>query len=102
MLGKTVSSTGKLAAVAVALVPMYWTFAQLTTLKTEDGRVLTDDAKKLLHNPITIFIMAYGTAYAAIGDGPAVTQSLAVISAILYYIFVLHPEIGKKYFDTEK
>ena len=102
MLAHAVSSGGKVAAVAVALVPMYWTMTQLKSLTTEDGKMLTDEAKNILNHPVTILLMAYGTAYASIGDGAAATQSLAVISAVAYYMFVLHPEIGKKYFDFHK
>lgn len=102
MLGSAISSGGKVVSVAVALVPMYWTIIQLKTLKTSDGKSLTDDGKTLLEHPFTIFLLAYGTAYASIGDGTAVTQSLVVISAVAYYVFVLHPEIGKKYFDIKE
>ena len=101
MLRGAVSSGGKVISLAVALVPMYWTILQLRTLKTEDGRELTDEAKHLLHNPVTLLLLAYGTAYAAIGDGAAVTQSLVVLGAVIYYVFILHPEIGKKYFDIK-
>lgn len=102
MLGNLVSGGGKTISVMVALIPVYWTMTQLTTLQSRDGKALTPMAKELLFHPVGVFLVAYGTAYAAIGDGPAVTQSLVILSVLAYYIFVLHPEIGKKYFDVQE
>ena len=102
MLGDAAARGSKFLSVAVTVVPVYWTLIQLATYTTADGKSLTDEAKAILYHPVTILLIAYGTAYASVPDGAAITQSLAVISAVAYYVFVLHPEMGEKYFNTKK
>lgn len=89
-----VYSSGKMAASVVALLPLYWTVAQMSDVLTCDGR-------KLLMNPAVMGVLAYGTAFAATGDGVATTRGLVIAALLSYYLFLYRPDIGKKYFRKQ-
>lgn len=81
----------KLLASMVALVPVYWTI-----LQTRD--ILTPEGYKLVMSPGVIFVIAFGSSYAATGDTMSTVRAISLASALYYYAFVMEPEVGKKYF----
>ena len=95
-LGVQLSHGARLIAVIVSLLPLYLTLASI-----KDAPFLTDLGREMVYHPISIILIAYGTAYAAIGDAGATIKSMSLLLGVLSYIFVLQPHIAYEYFDMQ-
>lgn len=94
MIGSTLGASGRVVVAVVALIPLYLTIQHLHEVLTVDGR-------RILHHPLTIFALAYGTAYGHLGDATRSLQSVTIVTLLAYYAFMLNPAIGAKYFNPD-
>ena len=94
VLGRELAFGGRVLAVTVALLPLYLT---LSTIR--EAPFLSPQGRAMVSNPIVVACLAYGTAYAAIGDASTTLSSMFALVILMTYIFVLRPDIGETYFD---
>lgn len=94
-LGSQLSYGARLIAVVVSLLPLY-----LTLTSIREAPFLSQKGRDLVSHPVSIALIAYGTGYAALGDAGATASSMIAILIMIYYIFILRPDIGREYFNT--
>lgn len=92
---KPLTGSAQIVAVAVALLTLHVTFSSLM-----EAEYLTDAGKELLRRPLAIVLIAYGSAFAVLGDAAATASSLALLSIAAFYALVLHPDLATRYVDV--
>ena len=94
MIASTLSTSGRVVVAVVALIPLYLTIQHLHEQLTTEGR-------RILHHPVTILALAYGTAYGHLGDPARTLQTVTIVTIAAYYAFIVSPDIGARYFNPD-
>lgn len=95
-LGGQAAYGARVVAVIVSLLPLYLT---LKTLK--EAPFLTKEGRDLVDHPVTIALIAYGTGYSVLGDAAATLNAMVALVIGAFYVFVLRPDLGARYFTKE-
>jgi len=92
---RPLTGSAQIVAVTVALMTLHVTFSSLM-----EAAYLTDAGKELLRHPVAVALIAYGSAYAVLGDAAATASSMALLSIAGFYVLVLHPDLATRYVNV--